>query len=135
MRLLGNDFWDDIVDINDKHKKRNDWSTPSKKTEMPPTQNSDKKTLSGLTIFYRVLGSLILVATMIKSWFWSASLFDWVLMAVAIILIGAHRRLGAEYVIERIKPAFVDLHNRLIEVEMKLDAAKNSDTENSKEGN
>ena len=133
MRLLGNDFWDDIVDINDKHKKQNDWPTPPKKSETPPTQDLDKKILSGLTIFYRVLGSLILIATMIKSWFWSASLFDWVLMAVAIILIGAHRRLGAEYVIERIKPAFLELHNRLIAVEMKLNAAENSDTENLKE--
>ena len=61
---------------------------------------------------------------MIKSWIWSASLFDWTLIIIGLILIGIHKRLGAEYVIDRIKPAFLDLHNRLkvVESELKLHA-------------
>lgn len=122
MGLLGNDFWDDIVDINDKHKRRKDWTPSPNKTEKPPSNDLDKKGISSLTIFYRSLGSVILVATMIKSWFWSASLFDWMLLIVSLILIGFHRRLGAESAINRIKPAFLDLHNRLKTVEAKISA-------------
>ncbi len=85
-----------------------------------PAEEMDKKSVSGVTIFYRVLGCVILLATMIKSWFWSASIFDWVLMVIALILIGVHRRLGAYYVIERVKPAFLDLNERLTEVEKKV---------------
>jgi hypothetical protein len=129
MGLLGNDFWDDIVDINDKHKKRKDWTPPPKKTEKPPSNDLDKKGISGLTIFYRSLGSVILVATMIKAWFWAASLFDWTLLIVSLILIGVHRRLGAESAIDRFKPAFLDLHNRLKAVEAKLGAEENLQNE------
>jgi len=39
MRLLGNDFWDDIVDINERHKKKKDWSTPPK-GQTPKTTGS-----------------------------------------------------------------------------------------------
>jgi hypothetical protein len=120
MRLLGNDFWDDIVDINERHKKKKDWSTPPKGQTPKPAEEIDKKNVSGVTIFYRVLGCTLLLATMIKTWFWSASIFDWALMVVALILIGVHRRLGAYYVIERVKPAFLDLHERLTEVEKKI---------------
>ena len=120
MRLLGNDFWDDIVDINDKHKRRQDFSAQPERVKSQPVPEMDKKRISGLTIFYRVLGTFLLLATMIKSWIWSASLFDWTLMVIGLILIGIHKRLGAEYVIDRVKPAFLDLHNRLKVVETKL---------------
>jgi Co/Zn/Cd efflux system component len=120
MGLLGNDFWDDIVDINDRHKKQTDWSPPPQKSDKPPSNDLNKNGASGLTIFYRSLGSVILIATMIKSWFWSASLFDWILLIIALILIGVHRRISAESAIERIKPAFLDLHNRLKAVEAKI---------------
>ncbi len=120
MRLLGNDFWDDIVDINDRHKKKKDWSKDPKGQTPKPAEDIDKKSISGATIFYRVLGCTLLLATMIKSWFWSASIFDWALMVIALLLIGVHRRLGAYYVIERVKPAFLDLHERLTEVEKKV---------------
>ena len=120
MRLLGNDFWDDIVDINERHKKKKDWSTHPKGQTPKPAEEIDKKNVSGVTIFYRVLGCTLLLATMIKTWFWSASIFDWALMVVALILIGVHRRLGAYYVIERVKPAFLDLHERFTEVEKKI---------------
>ncbi len=122
MRLLGNDFWDDIVDINDKHKRKKEWSTPPKGQTPKSAEKLDKKGVSGVTIFYRVLGCVLLFATMIKTWVWSASVFDWALMVVALILIGVHRRLGAYYVIERVKPAFLDLHERLTEVERKVSA-------------
>ena len=76
MRLLGNDFWDDIVDINDKHKRRSNLSAQPERPQSQAIPEMDKKRISGLTIFYRVLGTFLLVATMIKSWIWSASLFD-----------------------------------------------------------
>ena len=126
MGFLGNDFWDDIVDINDKNRKRQkDWTPPPEKDKTPSSNNSKKNGVSGLTIFYRSLGSIILITTMIKSWFWSASLFDWVLLIVALLMIGLHRRLGAEAVIEKIKPAFLDLHNRLQNIETKLGVEDN----------
>ena len=59
---------------------------------------------------------------MIKSWFWSASLFDWMLLIVSLVLIGVHRRLGAESAIDKIKPAFLVLHSRLKAVEAKISA-------------
>ena len=120
MRLLGNDFWDDIFDINDKHKKRRDLSKDPKGPTLKPAEEIDKKGISGITIFYRALGCTLLLATMIKSWIWSASAFDWALMFVALILIGVHRRLGAYYVVERVKPAFLDLPERLTEIEEKV---------------
>lgn len=120
MRLLGNDFWDDIVDINDKQKKRNAPASPPPNSQGRSVQEMNKGGVSGLTIFYRVLGTFLLVATMVKSWFWSAALFDWALMIAGLALIGLHRRFGAEYAIDRVKPAFLDLHNRLKEVEANL---------------
>ena len=129
MRLLGNDFWDDIVDINDKHKRRQDFSAQPERVNSQPVPEMDKKRISGLTIFYRVLGTFLLVATMIKSWIWSASIFDWTLMVIGLILIGIHKRLGAEYVIDRVKPAFLDLHNRLKVVETKLNINAEQATE------
>jgi hypothetical protein len=133
MRLLGNDFWDDIVDINDKHKRRSNLSAQPERPQPQAVPEMDEKRISGLTIFYRVLGTFLLVATMIKSWIWSASLFDWTLMIIGLILIGVHKRFGAEYVIDRVKPAFLDLHNRLKVVESKLNISDESEAEQTKE--
>lgn len=133
MRLLGNDFWDDIVDINDKHKKRKSLSAQPDSSQSQTVPEMDKKRISGLTIFYRVLGTFLLLATMIKSWIWSASLFDWTLMIIGLILIGVHKRFGAEYVIDRVKPAFLNLHNRLKVVESKLNINVESEAEQTEE--
>ncbi len=133
MRLLGNDFWDDVVDINDKHKKRKkDWSAPTSASTKDSAGSIDKKGVPGITIFYRVLGTVLLVSTMIKSWFWTATVFDWALIIISLILIGVHRRLGAYYVIERVKPAFLDLHERLAEVELKINDEITPDTDDVK---
>lgn len=128
MGLLGGDFWDDVVDIRDKHKKKQ--SDPISPKGSGPSQSpvgKNNKSVSGLTIFYRVLGTIILMATMIKSWITSPSLFDWALIVVALLLIGIHRRLGAEAVVDRLRPAFFNLHERLQAVESKIDPAENAD--------
>ena len=124
MGLLGGDFWDDIVDPHDRKKKRNDWSPPPKTPKKLPPSEAGKTKISGLTIFYRTFGCFILVATRIKSWLTATTVFDWALMIVALLLIGIHRRLGAEHVAEKIKPAFLDLHNRLKKVEAELNPEK-----------
>ena len=131
MRLLGNDLWDDIIDINDKKRKHQ--SVLPQSPNSSPSENMDKKGISGVTIFYRVLGSILLIATVIKSWFWSATIFDWTLLIVSLILIGVHRRFGASYVMERVKPAFLDLHDRLSEIEKKIDLEKTNIPENINE--
>jgi len=133
MRLLGNDFWNDIVDINDKHKRRRNLLPQPVKPQSEAVHEMDKKRISGLTIFYRILGTFLLVATMIKSWIWSASIFDWTVMIIGLILIGVHKRFGAEYVIGRVKPAFLDLDNRLKVVESKLNINAESESEQSGE--
>ena len=127
MGLLGGDFWDNVVDIRDKHKKKQ--SDPNPLKGSGPSQSpveKNKKGVSGLTIFYRVLGTIVLIATMIKSWITSPSLFDWALIVVALLLIGIHRRLGAEAVVDRLRPAFLNLHERLQAVESKIDPAENA---------
>lgn len=61
MGLLGGDFWDDVVDIRDKHKKKQ--SDPSQRKGSGPPHSpveKDGKSVSGLTVFYRVLGTIIL---------------------------------------------------------------------------
>ena len=63
---------------------------------------------------------------MIKSWITSPSLFDWALIVVALLLIGIHLRLGAEAVVDRLRPAFLNLHERLQAVESKIDPAENA---------
>ena len=89
----------------------------------------ERDKLFGLTVFYRALGAFILAATMVKSWFWSATVFDWVLMVLSVLMIGMHRRLGTTYVIERIKPAFMDLHNRLTAVEERLQGKEDNESD------
>ncbi len=131
MGLLGGDLWDDIVDIRDKHKKKASGSSPQNDPGSPVPINSGGKRASGLTIFYRVLGTLLLLATMIKSWFTAAAIFDWVMMAVGLLLIGVHRWLTAESVLERLRPAFLNLHERLKAVESKLDAEKETEDQSS----
>jgi hypothetical protein len=128
MGLLGGNLWDDVIDIRDKHKKKQ--SDPISPKGSGPSQSpveNDKKNVSGLTIFYRVLGTIVLIATMIKSWITSPSLFDWALIAVSLLLIGVHRRLGAEAVVDRLRPAFLNLHERLQAVESKIDPAEKAD--------
>lgn len=81
-----------------------------------------------------MLGTIILVSTIIKSWILTASLFDWALIVVALLLIGLHRRLGAETVVDRLRPAFLNLHKRLQAIESKLELDEttvSSDKKNS----
>lgn len=133
MGLLGGDFWDDVVDIRDKHKKKQSDPPPKRGSGPPhsPAEN-DKKSVSGLTIFYRVLGTIVLLATIVKSWISSASWFDWLLIIVALLLIGVHRRLGAEAVVDRLRPAFIDLHERLQAVESKIEIDETGKGEDQK---
>ena len=133
MGLLGGDFWDDVVDIRDKHKKKQSDPSPQKGSGPPhsPTEK-EKKSVSGLTIFYRVLGTIILLATIVKSWIASATFFDWALIIVALLLIGVHRRLGAEAVVDRLRPAFLNLHERIQAVESKLEINESNEGEDQK---
>ena len=119
MGLIGGNLWDDIVDPYDKKKKRQDWGTAPKKGNKSSPDEPHEPKVSGLMIFYRTLGCIILLATMIKSWFAGTTVVDWVLIFTALLLIGIHRRFGAEYAVDRIKPVFINLHNRLVVLESK----------------